>query len=116
LPAPPSSPEPAWLPGNVEVQVSGETFHAAAIQEACRSSRPGVPDVAVLLPEPGNPHDPSAVAVYVNQFHAGYLSRQIAAAVQPALVAFTVSSGRQVACPLGSCGMRSTATPPPRSS
>jgi hypothetical protein len=99
LSAPPSSPEPAWLPGDVEVQVSGETFHAAAIREACRNSRPGVPDVAVLVPEPGNPHDHNAIAVYVNRFHAGYLSRQIAAAVQPALVAFTTSSGRNVACP-----------------
>jgi hypothetical protein len=99
LPVPLSSPEPAWLPGDVEVQVSGETFHAAAIREACRSSQPGVPDVAVLVPEPGNPHDHSAIAVYVNRFHAGYLLRQIAAAVQPALIAFTASTGRNVACP-----------------
>ena len=99
LPVPPSGPEPAWLPGAVEVQVSGETFHGAAIREACHSSRPGVPDVAVLVPEPGNPHDHSAIAVYVNWFHAGYLSRQIATAVQPALVAFTASTGRNVACP-----------------
>jgi hypothetical protein len=99
LPVQPPSPEPAWLPGDVEVQVSGETFHAAAIREACRSSRPGVPDVTVLIPEPGNPHDHSAIAVYVNGFHAGYLSRQIAAAVQPALIAFTASTGRNVACP-----------------
>lgn len=34
LPAMPSGPEPAWLPGDVEVQVSGETFHAEAIREA----------------------------------------------------------------------------------
>lgn len=98
-PAPPSSPEPAWLPGDVEVQVSGETFHATAIREACRSSRPGVPDVAILLPEPGNPHDHSAIAVYVNRFHVGYLSRQIAPVVQSALTAFTASTGRNVACP-----------------
>ncbi len=99
LSVPPSSPEPAWLPGDVDVQVSGETFHAAAIREACHSSRPGVPDVAVLVPEPGSAHDYSAIAVYVNRFHAGYLSRQIAAAVQPALMAFTSSTGRNVACP-----------------
>jgi hypothetical protein len=100
LPTPLSGPEPAWLPGEVDVQVSGETFHAAAIREACRGSRPGVPDIAILVPEPGNPHDHSAIAVYVNRFHAGYLSRQIAAAVQPALIAFTASTGRSVACPV----------------
>src|ERR1700730_9702015 len=32
-------------------------------------------------------------------FHAGYLSREIAGAVQPALMAFTARSGRNVACP-----------------
>jgi hypothetical protein len=99
VPVPPSGLEPAWLPGQVDVQVSGETFHAAAIREACLSSRPGVPDVAVLVPEPGNPHDHSAIAVLVNGFHVGYLSREIVGAVQPALLAFTASSGRNVACP-----------------
>ena len=99
MPAPTVSPEPAWLPGPVDVQVSGETFHAAAIRDACRASRPGDPGVAVLVPEPGNPHDHSAVAVCVNGFHVGYLSREIAARVQPALMAFTLRGGRNVACP-----------------
>jgi hypothetical protein len=58
-----------------------------------------VPDVAVLVPEPGNPHDHSAIAVYVNGFHVGYLSREIVGAVQPALMAFTAGTGRNVACP-----------------
>ena len=49
LPVPSSSPEPAWLPGDVEVQVSGG-IPSAAIREACRSSRACVPDVAVLVP------------------------------------------------------------------
>jgi hypothetical protein len=57
-------------------------------------------DVAVLIPQPGNPQDHSAIAVFVNGFHVGYLSRQIAPAVQPALTAFTAArSGRPVACP-----------------
>jgi hypothetical protein len=52
------------------------------------------------FPEPGNPHDHSSIAVFVNGFHVGYLSRQIAPAVQPALTAFTAArSGRPVACP-----------------
>jgi hypothetical protein len=99
LPAPPG-PEPVWLPGDVEVQVSGETFHAEAIREADRRGRPGVPDVAVLVTEPGNPHDHSAIAVFVNGFLVGHLSREIAGAVQPALLAFTAANtGRNVACP-----------------
>ena len=100
LPMPPSRPEPAWLPGDVEVQLVGPTFHTEAIREAARCGKPGVPYVAVLIPEPGNPDDHNAVAVFVNGFHAGYVSRQIAGTVQPALVAFTAAnSGRNVACP-----------------
>jgi hypothetical protein len=91
---------PVWLPGHVEVQVSGETFHAKAIRAADRCTPPGVPDVAVLIPEPGNPHDHSAIAVFVNGFLAGYLSREIAGAVQPALTAFAeANGGRPVSCP-----------------
>ena len=93
-------PEPVWLPGNVEVQVSGETFHAEAIREADRHRPPGVTDVAVLVLNPNNPHDHSAVAVFVNGFLAGHLSREIAGAVQPPLVAFAAANcGRAVACP-----------------
>ena len=100
LPVPPSGPEPAWLAGDVEVQVSGPTFHAEAIREAERRGQPGVPYVAVLVPEPGNPHDHSAIAVFVSGFQVGYLSREIAGTVQPALAVFTAAnSGRNVACP-----------------
>jgi len=96
----PSGPEPVWLPGNVEVQVSGETFHAEAIREADRHRPPGVTDVAVLVLEPNNPHDHSAIAVFVNGFLAGHLSREIAGAVQPSLIAFAAANcGRTVACP-----------------
>jgi hypothetical protein len=100
LPAMPPGPEPAWLPGDVEVQVSGETFHGEAIRDAERSGRPGVPPIAVLVPEPGNPHDHSAIAVFVNGFQVGYLSRQIAGTVQASLTAFAIANnGRNVACP-----------------
>lgn len=92
--------EPVWLPGDVEVQVSGETFHAEAIRQADRRGPRGGPYVAVLVLEPGNPHDHSAIAVFVNGFLAGHLSREIAGAVQPSLIAFTAAnSGRTVACP-----------------
>jgi HIRAN domain len=100
LPVPSPGLEPAWLPGDVEVQVSGETFHADAIREAGRRGRPGVPDVAVLIPEPDNPHDHNAVAVCVNGFLVGHLSREIAGTVQRSLIDFTAAnSGRTVACP-----------------
>lgn len=99
LPLSPSGPEPAWLPGDIEVQVSGPTFHAEAIREADRRVQPGIPLAAVLVLEPGNPHDHSAIAVFVSGFQVGYLSREIAGTVQPALAAFAARSGRNVACP-----------------
>ena len=59
-----------------------------------------MPHVAVLVPEPGNPHDHNAIAVFVNGLLAGYLSREIAGTVQHALIAFAAAScGRNVACP-----------------
>ena len=96
----PSDLEPVWLPGAVEVQVSGETFHAEAIRQADGHGTRGGPHVAVLVVEPDNPHDHSAIAVFVNGFLAGHLSRAIAGAVQPSLIAFSAAnSGRTVACP-----------------
>jgi HIRAN domain-containing protein len=87
-----------WLPGRVEVQVVGETNHADAIRKAEQST--GHEPIAELIPQPDNPHDSNAVAVNVNDFHVGYLSRQIVPKVQPALVAFAAAnSGRHVSCP-----------------
>jgi hypothetical protein len=96
----PSSPTitTVWLPGRVEVQVVGETYHADAIRKAEQST--GREPIAKLIPQPDNPHDRNAVAVYVNDFHVGYLSRQIVPEVQRALIAFAAAnSGRHVSCP-----------------
>lgn len=91
---------PAWLPGGVEVPVAGESFHADEIDAVQTSTLPGAPLAAVLVPEPGNPHDPHAVAVYLQGEHVGYLPREVAGRVQPALVAFTSAhQGRLVSCP-----------------
>src|SRR5215469_17651636 len=84
---PQAPPLPMWLAGEVEVQVVGETFHADAIRKAEKSIRSGREPIAELIPKPDNPHDDNAVAVYVNGFHVGHLSRQIAPTVQPALIA-----------------------------
>jgi tetratricopeptide (TPR) repeat protein len=83
----------AWLPGAVQVAVAGETFHADAIRTVQWASSPGKPLVAVLTPEPDNFHDPHAVAVHLNGQHVGYLPREVAARVQPALVRFGQEHG-----------------------
>lgn len=90
-------PDPVWLPGDAEVPVSGETFHEEAIMDAARH---GGPVAAVLVPEPGNPHDALAVAVYLGGRLAGHLSRQVTPVVQPALTAFlTARQARGISCP-----------------
>jgi tetratricopeptide (TPR) repeat protein len=95
-----SSDRLAWLPGRVEVQVAGESFHEDAIAAADERGSPDSPLAAVLVPEPGNAHDSCAVAVYVAGEHVGFLPREVARQVQPAIVAFSRAyGGRFVSCP-----------------
>jgi hypothetical protein len=96
----PAGLEPVWLPGGVEVQVVGESFHADAIRVAQRGAPEGGPLVAELVPEQDNPHDQNAVAVYVQHKLVGHLPRAVAALVQQALRAFAAAhGGRRVSCP-----------------
>jgi hypothetical protein len=89
-----------WLPGRIEVQVAGESFHQNAIHAVEERNPPGSPLVAVLVPDPGNAHDSNAVAVYVNDEHVGFLPRDMARRVQPAIAAFShTHGGRLVSCP-----------------
>ena len=90
----------AWLPGRIEVQVAGESFHEEAIEAADERSSSDSSLVAVLVPEPGNVHDSWAVAVHVAGEHVGFLPREVARQVQPAIVAFSHAyGGRFVSCP-----------------
>ena len=94
-----SAGQPAWLAGSTEVRVAGESFHQAAIGALQARSSPGSPLVAVLVPEPENGHDPNALAVHVNAQHVGYLPRDVAWRVRPALAAFShAHGGCLVAC------------------
>jgi hypothetical protein len=96
----PPGPEPVWLPGNVEVQIVGETFYLAAIKAATRRVPPGSRLPAVLIAEPDNPYDANAVGVYLNGQRVGHLAREIAPAVRAALAKFAgANDGRPPACP-----------------
>lgn len=89
-----------WLAGRTEVAVVGETFYSAAIRAAELRARPGHQLTALLIPEPQNPHDSCAVAVYLEGRKAGHLPASVARTAQPALLAFAVAHGGQrVACP-----------------
>jgi hypothetical protein len=95
-----SAGQSVWLPGCIEVQVAGESFHEDAIRAADEGGSHGSPLVAVLVPDPGNPYDSNAVAVHVNGQHVGFLPREIARRTQSALAAFSdAHGGRLVSCP-----------------
>src|ERR1700733_15045594 len=53
---------------------------------------------AWLMPEPQNPHDPSAIIVWVMGGKVGYLSRELAAHWQPILVRLHARYRFHVAC------------------
>jgi tetratricopeptide (TPR) repeat protein len=99
MPRQSSAIQPAWLPGTTEVQVAGESFHEDAICLVEARTAPGSPLVAVLVPDPGNVHDSNALAVNVNGEHVGFLPREVARRVRPALTMFSQAhGGRLVAC------------------
>jgi len=71
----------AWSPRTQQLEVAGEWYRAdnlrtlfsrhAKVSESGAEIR--LP--AVLVPDPANPHDPSAVAVFVDGLHVGYMER-----------------------------------------
>lgn len=91
---------PAWLPGDVEVQVAGESFRSDAILAALLEIPSTGSLTAVLVPDLGNPHSEHAVAVYLQSRHVGYLPDGLGGDVQPALLEFArAQGGRPVSCP-----------------
>ncbi len=93
-----------WLPGDVEVQVAGESHHKEVILAAQLGASPDGPLVAVLVPEPTNAYDSNAIAVYVHGGHVGYLPAEVAGRVRPALSEFAQAhEGRYVSCPAQIC-------------
>jgi hypothetical protein len=51
----------------------------------------------MLLAEDGNPHDPSAVSVWIDGLLVGYLPRDQASAVRPGLLAAQEREGKPIA-------------------
>jgi HIRAN domain len=90
----------AYLPGSHEIPVAGLQYHELAVRETLAAIAAGTEADALLLPEPSNPHDPNAIAVYMAGGHVGYLPRDVAAVMQPALISMSVSHGGMPAgCP-----------------
>jgi len=76
------------LTGHDDLEVVGELSYQAALWQL---SGRAVGDkircetVAVLVPEPANPHDPNAIAVHIDGYLVGYLSRGEAQVYLPGL-------------------------------
>lgn len=80
-----------WTKGDwPRVDVVGEFFHKAAYRRILPSPVPrDGTDISVrahLIPEPGNRHDPNAVAVSVDGLTIGHLAKEIAPEYQPMLI------------------------------
>lgn len=80
-PSPSGSPAGAWSPRTRQLEVAGEWYriqnlrtlfrrHAELSEEGAEIHLP-----AVLVPDPENPKDPRAVAVFVDGLHVGYMER-----------------------------------------
>lgn len=66
----------------IDIEIVGESFHEDYIRALRRRYGQGDFEI-VLVPEPENPHDHKAVAIYVDGGPVGHLSREMAPAWQP---------------------------------
>jgi hypothetical protein len=91
-PAPAGSGSPAGQPtavmlsGGLEVGVVGESHYQDALTAIVGGKGPEsvrIPTQATLVPEPDNPYDPNAVAVYIAGRKVGHLPRPAAQAFAP---------------------------------
>jgi hypothetical protein len=74
------------MPGGYRVDVAGESYYQDALEQVCggRSSEGSyLACVASLVPEPDNPYDANAVAVYIDGLKVGHLPREVAVSFVP---------------------------------
>lgn len=71
----------AWSPRTQQLEVAGEWYRAESLRALFAShakvseSGAEIRLPAVLVPDPSNPHDKHAVAVFVDNLHVGYMER-----------------------------------------
>lgn len=100
-PVPQATPVSAHLhAGDDDLEIVGEASYQDALWAVCGGSigepiRHSV--VAVLVPEPRNPHDPNAIAVQIDGHLVGYLAREDAVLYGPGLHALMSRCGGSVA-------------------
>lgn len=90
------------LGGDIDLPVVGESHHEAAVLVAAGERSPrrlhqvDLSVTAVLVPQPENPYDANAIAVFVAGNHVGYLSRYVAQRYQPHLLALERRHGKRI--------------------
>lgn len=80
-PSPASSSVEAWSPRTQQLEVAGEWYRAENLRSlftrhaTVSESGDEIHLPAVLVPDPSNPYDKRAVAVFVDGLHVGYMER-----------------------------------------
>lgn len=100
-PRPTGEPREPWSPDTREFEVAGEWYRRDHLRELFSRAGALSPEgaelhhQAALVPDPTNPYDRRAVAVYVEGLHVGYLERSDAARYHEA-IANSWANGVQV--------------------
>lgn len=87
--------------GDFELNVVGESHYQEALEKAAggRSAQGARLEItALLIPEPDNPHDGNAVAVWIEGGQVGHLSRHDAQILQAKIIDINQTRQRAVAC------------------
>ncbi len=88
----------AWIAGDNTIHVVGESYYQEHLQRVVGVVGTHKPFAVWLIPEPNNPHDSNAVAVYVGAGKIGHLPRMEAEKWQWALIELEKISRARAAC------------------
>lgn len=82
--------------GSYQIEVVGESRYLENLKSIARDDNQGdgvdLVRTAYMVPEPRNPNDRNAVRVDIGERPVGYLRRELAAALSPALLASGVTA------------------------
>lgn len=83
-------------------EMAGARFYQPALARlACMRPRDGFP--CVLLPQPANPHDPNAIAIWTRGGHVGHIPRWFAPDLRPRLAKLETEHETLIAIPGSLC-------------
>jgi hypothetical protein len=92
---------PEWRDDGGRTDVVGESRYQSELREICRVRSPDASwlrVIALLRPEPHNPYDSNAVAVFIGSHRVGYLSREDAEIFHATLDECELEGEQETAC------------------